>query len=85
MLEFLLVSYELNSDDFLCPVIEAFERLSKAAFAQEFKHLPSVPNVVLKHHFIVASFIVVPEVVGLNWRPFNLFSPYTQVVNLLVV
>ncbi len=66
-------------------MIKALESLPKAAFTKELNDLKLIPYMVLKYHFVISSFIVVAEVIGLLRRTFDFFCPYPQIINLLIV
>ena len=63
MLEFLLVSDDLNGNDLPCLMVNALECLSKGSFSQKVNHLESICDLVLYNHIVVSSLIIVSEIV----------------------
>lgn len=85
VLEALLIPNKFNCHDLFGLVIKALESLAKAPLAQELLHFESIRNVVVQHHFVVPSLVIVPVVVGIDWGPLDLLGIQTQEIHLLVV
>jgi hypothetical protein len=85
MLKALFIPDQFHSNKFFRFMIKTLESLPKAAFTKELNDLKLIPYMVLKYYFVISSFIVVAEVIGLLRRTFDFFCPYPQIINLLIV
>lgn len=85
VLESLLVPDQLYGHYLLRLVVEALQRLPEAALPQELEHLEPEADLVMQHHNVVASFVVVAVVVLVLGGALDLLSIDPQEVDLLVV
>ena len=73
MLEFLLVSNNLDSHSFSRLMINAFQSLTKGPLAEKIYDLKPIGNMILQHHIIVSSFVVISIIIGEIPVAFDLF------------
>lgn len=85
VLELLLVSNDLDSDNFLGLVVEALQGLTKAALAEEVNDFEPEGDLVLEHYVVVSSLVVIPEVEGVGLGALDFFCFEAQEKDLLVV
>ena len=85
MLEPLLVANDLDCDDLMQLVVEAFERLTEAARAKLVHNFKAIGQMVLHDDLVVASLVIKAEIVPEQRRCLYLFGLEAQKVDLLVV
>jgi hypothetical protein len=85
VLELFFVSYYLDSYDFSGFVVNALESLSEGPLAKEVYHLEPISNVVLDDYIVVAPLVIVPKVVLLGLRSFDLVGSKAEEVTYLII
>ena len=85
MLELLLVSNDLACHCFSSFVINAFQCLTKGAFAQEVDDLKPVGNMILQDHIIITAVIIISAIIINVLMAFDLFRSKTKIITSNIV
>lgn len=85
VLELLFISDDLQGNDFFGLVVDALECLPKGALTEEVQDLEPVSNMILQDDAVIASFVIIAEIVLLLSRALDLLGSDAQEVALSVI